>query len=72
MRNILYILVFITLSFGASQLNRFDGALDWYGYSSLLSVDLYTEDHLDDDDDDLYRKRRHRRRRKIGPSKKGW
>ena len=72
MKNIIYILVFIALSFAANQPNRFDGALDWYGYSALLSTELYTEDHMDDDDDDVFRKRRHRRRRKIGPSKKGW
>ena len=73
MKDIIYILIFITLSFGASQSSQFDGALDWYGYNSLLSTDLYTENHMDDDGEDgLFRKRRHRRRRKIGPSKKGW
>tara|TARA_B100001250_G_scaffold412036_2_gene442193 strand:+ start:1014 stop:1193 length:180 start_codon:yes stop_codon:yes gene_type:complete len=58
---------------GASASNQFSGALDWYGYNSLLQTDLYTENNLGDDSDgDVFRKRRHRRRRKIGPSKKGW
>ena len=73
MKNIIYILAFIAFAFCANQPNRFDGALDWYGYNALLSTELYTEDHMDDDgDDDVFRKRRHRRRRKIGPSKRGW
>ena len=73
MKYLLYILTFITLCFSANSSNKFDGALDWYGYNSLLQVDLYTENHLDDaSDDEVFRKRRHRRRRKIGPSKKGW
>ena len=73
MKNIIYILAFMAFSFGAEQSGRFNGALDWYGYGTLLSTELYTENHMDDDDNDnLFRKRRHRRRRKIGPSKKGW
>ena len=73
MKKIIYILTFIAFSFGAVTSDRFDGALDWYGYSSLLSTQLYTDNNfIDEDDDVVFRKRRHRRRRKIGPSKKGW
>ena len=72
MKNIIYILAFVAFAFCANQPNRFDGALDWYGYNALLTTELYTENHLEDEDDDVFRKRRHRRRRKIGPSKKGW
>ncbi len=72
MKNMIYILTFIAFSFAANQSNGFDGALDWYGYNSLLSTELYTENHLGGDDDNVFRKRRHRRRRKVGPSKKGW
>ena len=73
MKRLVYILTFLAFSFGASSSNSFDGALDWYGYNSLLSTDLYSENHLDDNSEDsVFRKRRHRRRRKIGPSKKGW
>jgi len=72
MKNIIYILAFVAFAFCANQPNRFDGALDWYGYNALLTTALYTENHMEDEDDDVFRKRRHRRRRKIGPSKKGW
>jgi len=72
MKNIIYILAFVAFAFCANQPNRFDGALDWYGYNALLTTELYTENHMEDEDDDVFRKRRHRRRRKIGPSKKGW
>lgn len=72
MKNIIYILAFASFAFCANQPNRFDGALDWYGYNALLTTELYTENHMEDEDDDVFRKRRHRRRRKIGPSKKGW
>tara|TARA_X000001036_G_C20210120_1_gene615329 strand:+ start:310 stop:528 length:219 start_codon:yes stop_codon:yes gene_type:complete len=72
MKHIIYILTFIAFSFGANQSNGFDGALDWYGYNSLLSTELYTANHLGAEEDEVFRKRRHRRRRKVGPSKKGW
>ena len=72
MKNIIYILAFVTFAFCAYQPNRFDGALDWYGYNALLTTELYTENHMEDEEDGVFRKRRHRRRRKIGPSKKGW
>ena len=50
MKNIIYILAFMAFSFGAEQSGRFNGALDWYGYGTLLSTELYTENHMDDDD----------------------
>tara|TARA_B100001123_G_C14623823_1_gene754901 strand:+ start:106 stop:297 length:192 start_codon:yes stop_codon:yes gene_type:complete len=63
----------MSFAFAYSVIETFDGALDWYGYNSLLSTELYMQNNLGDgDDDNVERKRRHRRRRKIGPSKKGW
>ena len=64
-----------SLSMGASESYKYGGALDWYGYSSLLSTEMFSgNSSADGDDNDVQRKRRHRRRRKIGPSngKKGW
>jgi len=61
----------VSLSTAATSYNK-QGALDWYGYNSHLSVESVTEDHSDDGDDKTFRKRRHRRRRKIRPPKKGW
>ena len=74
MRKFKYILVslLIAFSFSASSFND-AGALNWYGYDSLIASDVYTNNQMDDSEDGaLFRKRRHRRRRKIGPSKKGW
>ena len=75
MKKVIYILfvylLMLSLSTAATSYNK-QGALDWYGYSSHLSVESVTEDHSGDDDDKTFRKRRHRRRRKIRPPKKGW
>lgn len=74
MKKVIYILfvylLMVSLSTAATSYNK-QGALDWYGYNSHLSVESVTEDHSDDDDK-TFRKRRHRRRRKIRPPKKGW
>lgn len=73
MKHIIYILTFLSFSFGAVASGQFGGALSWYGYNSLLSTEMCMEGNLiDDGNDAVDRKRRHRRRRKIGPSKKGW
>ena len=78
MKKTLYILSLaacLSFSIGASYPNNNPAALDWYGYSSLLTVDMFSGNTLPvDGDNDVQRKRRHRRRRKICPSngKKGW
>ena len=78
MKKTLYILSLaacLSFSVGASYTNSNPAALDWYGYSSLLSIEMFSGNSLPDDGDkEIQRKRRHRRRRKIGPSngKKGW
>ena len=74
MRKNKYILFLLLIAFGFSASSFNDaGALDWYGYDSLISSNVYTSNPMDNDDEDaVFRKRRHRRRRKIGPSKKGW
>ncbi len=61
----------VSLSSAATAYNS-RGALDWYGYQSLVSTEAYHQDHSDDGDDRVFRKRRHKRRRKIRPPKKGW
>ena len=72
MKKYTYILFLIAFGFSATSFND-AGALDWYGYDSLISSDVYSNNQMDNDEDDgVFRKRRHRRRRKIGPSKKGW
>ena len=74
MKKILHIL-FVACLLGvvcAATEFKSGGALDWYGYQSLISTDSYTNDNTQDDDDDVMRKRRHRRRRKIRPPRKGW
>ncbi len=75
MKKTLYILfiyvVTMSFSFGAESYQD-RGALDWYGYNSLLSTEAYVEDNSEGSEDKTYRKRRHRRRRKIRPPKKGW
>ena len=74
MKNIMCILVLLcSVSFAAMQQGGGPNALDWYGYNSMLSSDIYSNNSMGDQiDDDVYRKRRHRRRRKISPPKKGW
>jgi len=74
MKKIIYILftylLMVSLSSAATSYNP-RGALDWYGYQSLLSTEAYSED-TGEDDDSVFRKRRHKRRRKIRPPRKGW
>ena len=76
MKKILYILLFsvvgLSLSSAASVYNK-QGALGWYGYTSIISVEVYMQDNTNDGEEDkVFRKRRHKRRRKIRPPKKGW
>ena len=74
MKKILYILfayLFVGVMCAATEFKS-DGALDWYGYQSLISTDSYTNDNNQEEEEDLMRKRRHRRRRKIRPPRKGW
>tara|TARA_B100000959_G_scaffold282822_1_gene350133 strand:+ start:115 stop:342 length:228 start_codon:yes stop_codon:yes gene_type:complete len=75
MKKAIYILfvylMMVSLSSAATAYNS-RGALDWYGYQSLVSTEAYHQDHSDDGDDRVFRKRRHKRRRKIRPPKKGW
>ena len=70
MKKILYILCFCvglgSYSNAATELKS-GGALDWYGYQSLIDTEVYTNDNSDDGDDDVFRKRRHKRRRKLRP-----
>ena len=70
--HILFVCFFVVGLASAATEFKSGGALDWYGYQSLISTDAYTNDTQDDDDDDVFRKRRHRRRRKIRPPRKGW
>ena len=74
MKNYIYILVLLcSFSFAAMHQSRGPNALEWYGYNSMFSLDVYSNNSMGDQiDDDVYRKRRHRRRRKISPPKKGW
>tara|TARA_B100000029_G_scaffold456689_1_gene484910 strand:- start:160 stop:396 length:237 start_codon:yes stop_codon:yes gene_type:complete len=76
MNKFLYILSFCFIltssSFAASEF-KFSGALDWYGYQSMIEVESYSNDHSDDGSDEINRKRRHKRRRKLRPKPKhGW
>jgi len=74
MKKVIYILfvylLMMSLSSAATAYNP-RGALDWYGYQSLLSTEAYSQD-TGTDDDEMFRKRRHKRRRKIRPPRKGW
>ena len=73
--NIIVVLSFFSLSLAATESYKYGGALDWYGYNSLLSTEMFSGSSIGgEDENELQRKRRHRRRRKIGPSngKKGW
>ena len=74
MKNTMCILaLFCSFSFAAMQQSVGPNALDWYGYDSMLSSNMYSNNSMGDAiDDDVDRKRRHRRRRKISPPKKGW
>jgi len=75
MKKIIYILLSycLAISLSSAATSYEGGALDFYGYKSLLLTEAYSENNSGDiDEDKTFRKRRHRRRRKIRPPKKGW
>jgi len=73
MKKIIYILSFLffvlSVSFAATPMPSI-GAMNLYGYGSLIDQAEFSDNDCGDDDVD--RKRRHRRRRKIRPPHKGW